>query len=213
MQHNIALSILDEHNDFAGATHLVEVQGMSSPRVCRFLNALVRHMEPHEHYLEIGTWQGLTLLSAAHNNPDKQCFACDKFRFWGRHTGLGSRVRRAFFSNLKRYQDASAKIRFFEMRSEQLFSKHLVQPPVGVYFYDGDHSRQGTREGIEAAAPLLSEQAVVLVDDWNDPNIQRGTYEAFLNANLKVTWMRSLDGDHTQRGWWNGLGVFYVSKR
>ena len=41
MDPNIAERLLRETDDFRGAQHLVDVEGMSSPKVCTFLNRLV----------------------------------------------------------------------------------------------------------------------------------------------------------------------------
>lgn len=210
MEHNHAERLLTETNDFAGARHLVAVPGMSSPRVCQFLNRLVASMDPGEHYLEIGSWQGLTLLSAAHGNSGRLCVACDKFRLFGRYTGFGFRARRAFLGNLERYAKGRAAIQFHEMPSSRFFRERRVDGPIGVYFYDGDHSYRGTRQSIAAGARWLSPRAVVLVDDWNVKRIRAATLDGFRDAAVRILWSRELEGDHTDTTWWNGLGVFYV---
>lgn len=210
MQVNHAERLLRETGDFAGAAHLVDVPGMSSPRVCALLNALVASMDPGEHYLEIGSWQGRTLLSAAMHNRGRLCVACDKFRVFGRYTGFGYRVRRALQQNLQRYASDRAVIQFFDMPSRRFFRQRPFDGTVGVYFYDGDHSYRGTRASIAAGARWLSDRAVVLVDDWNVPRIRGGTHDGFADAGVRVLWHRALEGDHTERTWWNGLGVFYV---
>jgi hypothetical protein len=212
MKHNEAERILRETNDLAGAKHLVEVEGMSSPRVCNLLNQLVRSLDEDEHYLEIGTWKGRTLISAAYENQGKVCYACDKFRFWGKYTGWGHEVRRTFKSNVERYRDKLAKIHFFDMNSSALFKRNLVPAPVGVYFYDGGHSYRETYKGIEQAVPLLSRRSTLLVDDWNDPIIRRATYDALSDTKVKIMWSRYLEGTHDEQGFWNGLGVFYLQR-
>src|SRR6185295_3947505 len=88
MNDNAAERLLRETDDFRDAQPVVDVAGLSSPRVCALLNRLVASLPPDEHYLEVGTWKGLTLLSAAWGNADKVCIACDKFRLWGRWTGF-----------------------------------------------------------------------------------------------------------------------------
>ena len=211
MNENIAEQLLRETDDFHGVGPVVDVAGMSSPKVCWFLNRLVAHLPAGERYLEVGTWQGLTLLSAAYGNLDKVCIGCDKFRLWGRWTGLGWSARRAFLFNLRRLRRQCGYVHLYEMTDRELFSRGLVQAPIGVYFYDGDHSRAGTRHGITAAAPLLSRRAVVLVDDWNMPGVREGAHEGLRDAGLSILWQRELSGDHTRAGWWNGLGVFFVS--
>jgi hypothetical protein len=212
MDENIAERLLRQSDDFHGVGPVVDVPGMSSPKVCSFLNQLVAHLPAGERYLEVGTWQGLTLLSAAYGNLDKVCIGCDKFRLWGRWTGLGWSARRAFRANLRRLRQRCGYVHLYEMTDHQLFARRLVQPPIGVYFYDGDHSQPGTRHGLAAAAPLLSRRSVVLVDDWNIPEVRDGAEQGLADAGLRVLWHRALPGDHTPAGWWNGLGAFWVER-
>jgi hypothetical protein len=209
---NIALETLREYRDFDGAKHLVDIPGLSSPRVCNFLNRLVARMAPGEHYLEIGTWKGRTLLSAAFHNFNRLCIGCDRFRFWGRFTGPGIFARRALQSNIQRYAPESARIELFDMPSRRLFSERHVRSPIGVYFYDGDHSYPETFHGITAAVPFLAQKSVLLVDDFNDPIIRCATHEAIEAAGLRLIWCRDLPGTHDERGWWNGLGVFFIAR-
>jgi hypothetical protein len=212
MEHNIAKLILEQHADFETATHLVDIPGLSSPRVCRFLNELVRQMDPDETYLEVGTFKGRTLLSAAWDNRGKHCVGCDKFRLWGRFTGPGFLARRALFSNVSKHRARTARIEFHPITSRELFARDLVRGPVGVYFYDGDHSYEGTHHGVTAAARLLSRRSVLVMDDYNDPIIRCATREAIAASGLQVLWHRKLAGDHSESGFWNGVGVFFLQK-
>lgn len=211
MRRNHLDDLLRETNDFAGARSLVDVPGMSSPRVCRLLNLLVSRMDHGEHYLEIGTWQGRTLLSAAMHNRDRLCVACDKFRVFGRYTGFGFRARRALGRNLRRYAADRAAIHFYDMPSSRFFARRRFDGTVGVFFYDGDHTYRGTRDSIAAGARWLSDRAALIVDDWNVPRIRQATFDGLQDASIRILWHRALDGDHTENTWWNGLGVFYVS--
>jgi hypothetical protein len=197
-------------DDFAGAQPLVDVDGMSSPRVCNLLNRLVARMDPGEQYLEIGTWQGLTLLSAALNNQGRICVGCDKFRVFGRYTGFGFVARRRLHRNLASYQGRTAEIRMYELPSADFFAAGVLSAPIGVYFYDGDHSYRGTRDSMIAAAGWLSPHSAILVDDWNVPKVRRGALDGLSASGLRILWRRDLQGDHSRRGWWNGLGAFYV---
>ena len=210
MEINHADRLLRETRDFGDARHLVDIPGMSSPRICQFLNRLVACMDPGEHYLEIGCWQGRTLLSAASGNVGRLCIGCDKFRPYGRYTGFGFKARRALQNNLERYADRRAAIHFYDMPSSRFFSRRRFHGTVGVYFYDGDHSYRGTRRAIVAGVRWLSRQAIVLVDDWNVARIRTGTLDGLQDASARILWHRRLEGDHTEHTWWNGLGVFYV---
>jgi hypothetical protein len=212
MVHNIAEQILLETDDFRDARHLVDIEGLSSPKVCNFLNRLVANLAPGERYLEIGTWKGRTLFSAAFGNHGKVCVGCDKFRLWGKFTGPGWLARRAMLHNITHYRDKGATVHFHHMTSRALFAGGYVPASVGIYFYDGDHSYEETHHGMEAGARLLSPRAVVLVDDWNDPVVQRGARAGMDQGGLRVLWHRELPGNHTEGTWWNGLGVFYVER-
>lgn len=203
--------LLRDTNDFEDALPLVDVPGMSSPRVCQLLNRLVSRLEAGEHYLEIGSWHGRTLLSAAMHNPGRLCIACDKFRVFGRYTGFGFRARRSLQRNLARYAGGRATIHFFDMPSSRFFRRRRFDGTLGVFFYDGDHSYRGTRESLAAGARCLSERAVVIVDDWNVPRIREATFDGLEDAGVRILWHRALAGDHSERAWWNGVGVFYVA--
>jgi hypothetical protein len=207
---NELAALLHETNDFEDARSVVDVPGMSSAKVCQFLNRLVSRMDRGEHYLEIGSWRGRTLLSAAMDNPGRLCVACDKFRAFGRYTGFGFRARRALRRNVARYRDSRAAIHFYDMPSAHFFRKPRVPGTVGVFFYDGDHSYRGTRASVAAGAGWLSERAALLVDDWNVRHIREATFDALEDASARILWHRALEGDHTERTWWNGVGAFYL---
>jgi hypothetical protein len=63
-----------------------------------------------------------------------------------------------------------------------------------------------------AAAPLLSRRSVLLVDDWNGEVVRRATRDGIRDAGLKILWEREFEGDRSDGGWWNGLGVFYLER-
>lgn len=70
MVHNIAEQILRERDDFRDARHLLDIEGLSSPKVCNFPNRLVANLAPGERYLEIGTWKGRTLTDRGYGPKD-----------------------------------------------------------------------------------------------------------------------------------------------
>ena len=211
MQINQVEQLLAATSDFADARHLVDVPGMSSPKLCNLLNRLVARMDDGERYVEVGVWRGRTLLSAASGNQGRLCIGCDKFRLFGRYTGFGYRARRALRAQLNESRPNRANIWFYDMRSSAFFKRQDLSP-VGVYFYDGDHSYRGTRQSLAAGARWLSPRAAVLVDDWNVPHIRKGTLDGFRDAGVRILWRRDLPGDHTEHTWWNGVGAFYVQR-
>ena len=210
---NVLKELLESKNDYADATHLVEVEGLSTARVCNLLNDMVASIAEDEYYLEIGTWKGLTLCSAIHGNEGKKAIACDKFRVWGKWTGWGTVAKKTLLANVAKYSKGGADVTFHHMTSKKLFADGLVPHNVKVYFYDGDHSYEGTRHGIYEALPFMTDESYVLVDDWNDKVIRDSTYEAFKQRDVEILWERSLEGKNGDpQGWWNGLGGFWIKK-
>ena len=206
--------LLDKNDDYERAHHLVDVEGLSSPRVCNLLHDLVAAMGEEDVYLEIGTWRGRTLCSAIVGNEGKRCVACDKFRFWGKWTGLGIIAKRKLLRNVARYGEGGAEVTFHHMDSRALFGRGLVPDGVRVYFYDGDHSYEGTRHGVVSVAPCLRRESYLIMDDWNDEAIRRATFDGLDEAGLEVAWMRELEGiNGDESGWWNGVGAFYLLRR
>ena len=118
--------LLERNAYFKHAAHLVEVDGLSTPRVCNLLNQLVARLSDDEVYLEIGTWKGLTVCSAALDNKGKRIVACDKFALYGKTTGLGIKAKRELERNIARYAERSASIEFHAVSSEALFARGLV---------------------------------------------------------------------------------------
>ena len=209
METNHIEALLAATDDFASATHLVDIPGLSSPKMCNLLNGLVARMDPGERYLEVGCWRGRTLLSAALNNTDRICIGCDKFRAFGRETGLGFMARRALYANVERYAGRRAAIWFHDMRSAAFFARGPLGP-VGVFFYDGGNSYRQTRRSIAAGSRWLSRRAAVLVDDWNVDHVRTATLDGFRDSGIEVLWRRDLPGDLTEQTWRNGVGAFYV---
>lgn len=213
METNLAKDILEKHQNFENARHLVNIEGFSTPRVCHFLNRLVAAMDPKESYLEIGTFKGLTTFSAAYQNKGKKVIACDKFQFFGKKVGFGFRVKKAFAKNLlQNASDENANIEFYHLATKKLFQKNKVKGPVGIYFYDADHNYHPTKNAVLDALPVLSPKFILLMDDFDWEKVRRGTLDAIDEAGLKVLWQKELKGDKTLQGWWNGLGVFYLEK-
>jgi hypothetical protein len=209
---NLARSVLQEHGDFSDVKHLVDVRGMSGPKVCNFLNRLVAGMPRDECYLEVGTWRGLTLCSAALGNSGKVCVANDKFHLWLKGRGVGFRAKKALMRNMHRYKESSAEIQMHMMANWRFYRKPRAPLPVGVFFYDGEHSYENTRWGISRAAPWLADRCVLVVDDWENSETQIATEHGIRDAEYRALWSRVL-GEHTgPDDWWNGLGVFYLER-
>ena len=183
---------------------VLSLDGMSSPKVRHLLNNLCRR--PGTRYLEVGVWAGSTLISALYGN-ESTVVAADAIDNFSQFGG----PREAFEKNTR------------EFLGEGRFRLHVngyrevaptLQPPVNVYFYDGEHSAENQRDGLLHFWPCLADEFVFVVDDWNWPCVQQGTYEGIAKSGGRLVKFWELpaafNGDREQ--WWNGLFVGVIQK-
>jgi hypothetical protein len=179
-------------------TWLCWVPRMSTFAIGAMIQRAVAEMPDGHVFLNIGVWNGFTLLSGMLGNPDKVCIGVDNFSDFGG-------PREAFRARFERWR--TPRHRFHEMDYHDYFrSQH--REPIGVYFYDGDHSYEHQLAGLRLAEPFLAPNCIIFVDDTNTPPPRdatrdflaqrRGDYRVLLDA-----WT-SANGHPT---WWNGLMV------
>jgi len=183
-----------------------DVPTMSPYRTRWLLNQLVKDLGADEAYLEIGTWQGATLISALWDNPLARGYACDNFSQFNQipGTGLWEGVRPAFLKNMARYQETGrlGAFSFFDEDCFALAARAKVpvkakdgRPfgwPIGVFFYDGDHSRIATARAFVDFQPFLAREVIVIVDDWNYPSVRAGAWAGIEGVNPLGVWFRVL---------------------
>lgn len=120
------------------------------------LNFAVTHcLEGDEQYLEIGVFGGRSLIGALTNN-DKRVQAFDPFTD-------GDGVRQGFLKNIKECEVVD-RVTLHNMSCHD-FDGEL--PPIGVFLYDGNHDSGHTYEGLKRFEKYLSNQAIIIVDDYD----------------------------------------------
>jgi hypothetical protein len=117
-------------------------------------------MPKDEMYLEVGTLEGRTLEAAAHGNDGKTLYGvdpCEKYET----------IPEGFGPN----------VTFVRARWEAFLSQPLIMP-IGLCFYDGDHSADQTRYFMEAVQEHLADEAVLVLDDWDRVSVRTGAFDA-----------------------------------
>jgi hypothetical protein len=80
--------------------------------------------------------------------------------------------------------------------------------PIGLYYYDADHSYQSQLEGLLLAEPHLAPGAYILIDDINWPERRKATSDFLARSNGRyrvVLDQRTAANEHPT--FWNGLIV------
>ena len=123
-------------------------------------------------YLEVGVFQGLTLVSTALEAPDMACFGIDNFATLDPDGANQAIVR----ERLDRFGAANATLidADFEKALEGL-DDHLGGRKIAVYFVDGPHDYRSQMVCLLAGVRHLHERAVIIIDDANYPDVRWST--------------------------------------
>jgi hypothetical protein len=181
------------------------VRGMSSENVRFVVNELVRRFAKEGTYLEVGSLQGCSLLSAALYNPTTRVIGIDNFCQFDPKNSNESLLK----ENLMKF-DNPKNIGFYNRDYKEavkcLFDKepHLK---IDIYYYDGPHSFRDQVEGLEIMLPHLAEDCIVLVDDLNWTHIAVAN-KNFIRRNPDFRpSFRILTKGMRSKDWWNGFEV------
>lgn len=166
-------------------------------------------------YLEVGVYQGLTLLSTALACPKVKCYGVDNFaQFDPKKENYGivkERQNKLGINNIeiinKDYEDAL----------EQL-DKYIGERKIAVYFIDGPHDYRSQLMCLELALPYLHSNAVIIIDDCNYQHVRQANrdflvthpeYKLLFESYTKSHPNHMTDDENIQarKGWWNGINI------
>ena len=178
----------------------LSMEGMSSPKVRKFLNKLLER--PESRYLEIGVWKGSTFYSALYGNNPIYATSIDNFATFGGHEQI-------FRSNL---HDVGTPYEFINDNCFNLTNK--LDKKYNIYFYDGEHYEQDQELALTYYYNNLDDEFIYICDDWNFPSVPKGTFAGIEKTNLKIIDQWTLESKHNgdTENWWNGVWVAVLSK-
>ncbi len=165
-------------------------------------------------YLEIGTWQGSSLISAMYANKHVHATVIDN---WSQFGG----PKAEFLDNVERLTPSSeSTIDVLDMDCFSPGIEKLIQTDYDIYLFDGEHTEEAQCKAMTHYARSLNSQgAIVMVDDWNWSNVRNGTKRGLQEAGLNVEYMHeirhTMDDSHTDGGtakmqFWNGICIFVL---
>lgn len=179
-----------------------DVTGFTSSNELAMLNLAAKLLPDDEAYLEIGTFKGRSMCATVRDNDGKRFYAMENFLEFGM---AGQEARAELMENLAKYA-AAAKVELLEGDCFKLMADPtLIDRPVGVYFYDGEHTFVAHYLSLAVVEPLLADEALVLVDDATWPVVHRA-HKRYLANNpewsIVEKWDAKVDNDPL---WANGL--------
>lgn len=179
------------------------IEGYSGRKGRHLLNNLASLYTP---YVEVGCYQGSTLICAAYDNTGL-IVGVDNFTDETRPGDYMLVNRQALLANMRTYSERS--------RCSIIDSScwTLTLSGVKCCFYDGGHTEQDHFDSL-----LLNHwfcpQFVFVVDDFNRQNVRDGTEKAIQSLGLTVDFRCHVGADigDDPIGWWSGIGVYVLSK-
>jgi hypothetical protein len=198
-----------------GADVLGGLAGRATVGTLQRLVQSIRHRAATLCYLEIGVFQGLSLLSVALENPEFPCFGIDNFSILDpKSENLGivtDRTRRLKITNARLVNQD------YETALENL-PAHIGIRKVGVFFVDGAHDYRSQLMALLLIRPYLAEQAVIVVDDANYFDVRQATRDFLLtHREFKMIYESYSPGhpanldqailEKHEAGWLNGVNI------
>jgi Methyltransferase domain len=181
---------------------LCDIPRMSSLAVAAIINQGVRRMTPGSAFVNVGVWNGFSLLSGMAANPDTPCIGVDNFSERGG-------PREAFLKRFERRR--GPQHHFHYMDYEDYFANHH-RGQIGLYLYDGDHAYEHQVRGLQIAEPFFSDDCVVIVDDTNMTDPREGTLDFIAESDRDYELL--LDSRTAENGhptFWNGIMVLQAT--
>ena len=146
---------------------LCMIPRMSTFAIAAVINRAVSLIPADAAYVNVGVWNGFSLLVGMAGNAERRCIGVDNFSEFGG-------PREAFLARFERRR--SARHDFHEMDYRAYFAERH-DGPIGVYLYDGEHGYDNQLRGLEAAERFFAPGCVIVVDDTNLPEPRRATLD------------------------------------
>lgn len=177
-----------------------DVRGMSGDRIRMILSSLT---DISKHYLECGLYCGLSLTSACYNNHSlKSVTGIDS---WAEFTNRGKiNPRNEFLNACQKYFPEHLQLNLIERNCWDV--KELPHKP-DLYYYDGDHSELSQEKALTHFGPMCADEFIYCCDDWNRPEVQRGTHKGLEMFDVLYEWSY-IPPQLNDSDWWCG---FYVA--
>lgn len=174
---------MNDTNDQTFETLKFLTGGTTSARIAKLLNFAASCLDEHECYLEVGVFNGYTLLSANYSNF-KRCIGVDNF---SQIFSLDPEaVKAKCKQNLMMY---SNDVLLIESDYKDV-TPEVVGKPIGVHFVDGDHCYQAVKEGMEWVKPMLAKEAIILFDDAGYKEVSKAILEQANEPGFELMFMQ-----------------------
>ena len=195
--------------------------GYSGKKLCTALQLFTKELVgKNDIYLEIGVFQGLTLLSNANFNKNAMCIGIDNFSLFNKDGNnkkiVEERINKLDINNVKLidmdFDDALDN-----------FENLLKGKKVGVFFIDGAHDYRSQLISLLKIKRFLSDECVIIIDDANYAHVRQATKDFLASESDFKMICQAYTKAHPANlssnekkiaidGWWNGVNILVKDK-
>lgn len=190
------------------STDALEVPSMTSLNIRHLLNNLGAISY---NYLECGSHRGGHFCSVVFgNNNLLEAVAIDNYSEFNK----SGETKEEFLSNARQFTPPNTKYKLIE---DDCFSiKTLPKNYFDLYNYDALHSESAQQRAVSHFLPNLTNEFIMVVDDWEFPGVETGTRNGIMLSGLSVLFEEVFltpKGAEPNEHWHNGYAVFYLKQK
>lgn len=180
---------------------ILGMKGFSPRRLRHLLNNL---MFDGAIYLEIGVMWGAAFVAALFGHSICHGYGFDNY---SQFDATEAAMRQYIGKHLAGYPTDIYIIDCFMF-------KVPTEHSVDVYFYDGSHDEDDQRRAITHFKPWLKERFILVIDDWNWPQVSKGTQRGIVESGFRIerSWLLGPGNESDAENWWNGVMVALVNQ-
>ncbi len=159
--------------------HYKHTLGLVGAGTTDLLSQCAKNIDPDKCYLEVGIYQGVNFFGVATTAGKTTCYGVDNFS----QEFSEKEIFKASAEEIVASRHAAVRANGYtnsnvikaDFREFLTKTKNMNGKPVELYLFDGPHELQDQIDGVEKAFHLLSDEAIVVIDDWNSPNVQQSS--------------------------------------
>lgn len=200
------IAVTEELVNSVNSDFISEVQGLTSNRVQKLINALAKRSSK---YLEVGSALGATAVAAASSGVETHCVDnwSENIQPMSHEFVLPDNTKNEFLNNIKGYNN-------IHVHDNDMMSTDLSKiKDVDLFFYDGPHDVNETVRAVKYYSECFAKTAILIFDDANWQGIVQGADMGISLSKLTVVYKKMMLNSPENKGqWWNGLYIVVVQK-
>jgi len=213
-----AISLADKETSKVANLNVLQVYGLTSSRIKHLIHNLVDN--PNTNYLEVGVYRGSTIIVAAVSRCNS-CIGIDNFSYnpysaetW-KQEGWNN-VRNAMHDCIEKYR-VQHKVKIIEQDVLTNINKYnnFIDTKQDVIFFDIDtFSPEQIENTLGNVLTVGNDTFILLMSNINKDKTVVALKNVLAKENITIdheVLVRS-SGRGNDNNWWNGVGVYVLSK-